>query len=83
MKVISRSIGKPDTVLADISGTLIIESGDAIFMIREVNPTRLVVLCPQTDPGETVYRMLIEPVSMQAFQVTQWVIPFKDEEVKP
>jgi hypothetical protein len=78
MKIIERSIGNDDKVLTETSGTLIIQSGNAFFLIREIDPCRIVVLCPENDPGETVYRMLIEPVSGHAFQVTQWVIPHKE-----
>lgn len=75
MKLINRKMGQDDVVLdEDFSGTLIIQSGDAYFLIREYVPKTLVILCPETDPGETVYRMFIEPVSHHSFQLTEWVI---------
>jgi hypothetical protein len=73
MKIIERNIAKGDVVLTETDGTIVIQSGDAYFIIREVDPARLVVLCPESDPGETVYRMFIEPISGHAFQITEWV----------
>jgi hypothetical protein len=75
MKLISKKIAQDDVVLdEDFNGTLIIQSGDAFFLVREYVPKTLVILCPENDPGETVYRMLIEPVSGHSFQITEWVI---------
>lgn len=80
MKLTRRKIGQDDVVLdEDFGGTLIIQSGDAYFLIREYAPKTLVVLCPENNVGETCYRMFIEPVSGNAFQLTEWVI--KQDEV--
>ena len=76
MKIIERNIAQDDKILSETNGTIIIQSGEknpAFFMIREINPGRIVMLCPESDPGETVYRMFIEPVSGHSFQITQWV----------
>ena len=75
MKLISRKIGQDDVVLdEDFNGTLILQSGEAYFLIREYVPKTIVILCPENNIGETVYRMLIEPVSQHSFQLTEWVI---------
>lgn len=75
MKLISRKINQNDVVLdEDFRGTLIIKSGDAYFLIREYAPQTLVILCPENNIGETIYRMFIEPVSHHSFQLTEWVI---------
>jgi hypothetical protein len=78
MKIIERNIAKPDVVLTETHGDLIIQSGNAFFIIREFeksdpNQRRLVILCPESDPGGTVYRLFIEPVSGHSFQLTEWV----------
>lgn len=75
MKLINRKAGQDDVVIdEDFEGTLILQSGDAYFLIREYVPKTLVILCPENNIGETVYRMFIEPVSQHSFQLTEWVI---------
>jgi len=75
MKLISRKIGQDDVVLdEDVNGTLIIQSGDAYFLLHEYLPGTLAILCPENNIGKTVYRMFIEPISQHAFELTEWVI---------
>ncbi len=82
MKIYERSIGKEEVELTETNGEIVISSGEAFFIIREVSPERLVIMCPEPqglEIGGTIYRMFIEPVSGKSFQLTQWVINPKDK----
>ena len=74
MKITLSSTEEDEVIDDSFHGTLLIESGEAVYMIREVDSERIVVLCPSNDPGEPVHRMLIEPVSSRSFQVTQFIL---------
>lgn len=53
---------------------LIIKSGKAVFIIREIRPETLVILAPRNEVGEPVHRNTIEPISNGGFWLTQYVL---------
>jgi hypothetical protein len=82
MKVISADIAVEPVVIAENTQQIIIEIGDARFIIRDYQQTdygaTIVVDLQSHLPGETVRRNTIEPIGHGSFWITQYVIKHDD-----
>lgn len=73
----------PDIVLDENCSELVIQSGEAFFVIRDFRPETLVITHPGRTGNYPIRRQTIEPIGDGAFWVTQHVIhptTFRDAE---
>jgi hypothetical protein len=78
VKIIQADIATPEVVIAENAQQIVIEIGDAKFIIRDYqqfNDGATIVVDKLSNlPGETVYRNTIEPIGHGSFWITQHVL---------